>query len=603
VSTIDVLAQSVGDFKYADYLRNLRALEEQRADAKPLRIAILRSYTAETITPVLRFRLLLEGFKPEIQFGGYDQYVQEILDPGSTLYAFKPDVTLLLVRVEELLPDFVTAFGTRSETDWRAAIEAKAREVAELVATVQRNAAAQVLVQNLVLPGDVFWGAYDAQIPSGQGYLLAEFNRLLAQELAASPAAFVWDFARLVQNVGYEQLFDAKMWHYAKNPYKQSAYPRIVDDLMRYLSSALGRVKKCVVVDLDNTLWGGIVGEDGVEGIELGHSYPGSCYRALQQELLKLYHRGIILAINSKNNEADAFEVIDKHPDMILRREHFAAARINWNDKASNLKAIAAELNIGVDSIVMLDDNPVECAQVREQIPSCEVVCLPDKPYLLPQAVRTLKGVDNLRLTSEDRAKGAMYREQAARKREESQHANLDDFLRSLEIEIDIDPATSFSIPRIAQLTQKTNQMNTTTRPYTEADVIDMVERGSRSVFSVSARDKFGDNGIIGVFILDVAASECRIDTFLLSCRVIGRNLEASMLDFIAEFARSKGATKLVGEFLPTAKNAPAAGMFPQFGFERRTDTLFDLDLSSRAFEAPDYIRVNERSSAEPRER
>jgi FkbH-like protein len=276
--------------------------------------------------------------------------------------------------------------------------------------------------------------------------------------------------------------------------------------------------------------------------------------------------------------------------------------RINWNDKASNLKAIAEDLNIGLESMVMLDDNPAECAQIRAQIPSCEVVCLPDKPYLLPQAVRSLKGIDNVRLTREDRAKSAMYREQAARKREQSQHATLDDFLRSLEIEISIDPATSFSIPRIAQLTQKTNQMNTTTRRYTEADVIDMVESGSRSVFSVSARDKFGDNGIIGVFILDVDAAECRIDTFLLSCRVIGRNLEASMLDFIGAFARNKGATKLVGEFLPTPKNAPAAGMFPKFGFERTTETLFALDLSSRRIERPDYIRITERPPAEPPE-
>jgi FkbH-like protein len=597
--TIDTWARSLDTLKYSDYVKNLRALEERRADARPLRVAILRSYTAETIAPVLRFRLLLEGFRPDLYFGGYDQYVQDIVDSGSGLYAFKPDVVLLLTRIEELLPDFVSAFGARAGADWRATIEAKARELAELVATVQRQAAAQVLVQNLVLSGDVFWGAYDAQTEGGQGYLVAEFNRLLARELAGSPGAFVWDFNRFVQNVGYEQLFDAKMWHYAKDPYRQSAYPRIVDDLMRYLSSALGKAKKCVAVDLDNTLWGGIVGEDGLEGIALGQSYPGNCYRALQQELLKLYHRGILLAINSKNNEADALEVIDKHPDMILRREHFASTQINWNDKASNLRAIAEDLNIGLDSIVMIDDNPAECEQIREQLPACEVVCLPDKPYLLAQAVRSLRGTENVRLTSEDRKKGAMYKEQVARKREQSQYTSLDEFLRSLAIEISIDPATSYSIPRIAQLTQKTNQMNTTTRRYTEAQVVDMVEGGRKSVFSVSARDKFGDSGIVGVFILDMAAPECRIDTFLLSCRVIGRNLEASMLRFIGDFARDNGATKLIGEFLPTAKNAPAAGMFPKLGFERRTETLFELDLTNGGVKAPDYIQVNQRQSRE----
>jgi FkbH-like protein len=593
VTASEKLLAELAELKYADYLRHLRALEAEKADARPLRVAILRSYTAETMAPVLRFRLLLEGFKPELFFGGYDQYVQEIVDPRSSLYEFRSDVVLLLLRIEELMPDFVADFASRTPTEWQARVGVRAREIADLVRAIRQNGAVQVFVQNMSLPADVYFGVYDAQTPVSQGSLIGEFNRTLAEALASVSGAFVWDFNRLVQNVGFENVFDAKMWFYSKNPYKQSAYPRIVDDLMKHLMSALGKLKKCVVVDLDNTLWGGVIGEDGMSGIALGHSYPGNCYRAFQQELLKLYHRGIVLAINSKNNEADAFEVIDKHPDMVLRREHFAAVAINWNDKANNLRALAEELNISVDSMIMLDDNPAECEQIRGQLPACDVVCLPDKPYLLPQVVRSLRGVENIRLTAEDRKKGAMYREQTVRKEQQSRYANLDEFLESLQIEVQISPASDFSIPRIAQLTQKTNQMNATTRRYTEADVAAMASSRDRFVFGISAKDKFGDSGIIGVFILALERGECRIDTFLLSCRVIGRNIEAAMLAFILEFAKARGATAVLGEFLPTAKNAPAADLFPKHGFKKRTDTMFEADVEAHRVHAPGYIRVS----------
>jgi FkbH-like protein len=218
---------------------------------------------------------------------------------------------------------------------------------------------------------------------------------------------------------------------------------------------------------------------------------------------------------------------------------------------------------------------------------------LPDKPYLLPQAVRSLRGVENIQLTAEDRKKGAMYREQTERKQQQSRYANLDEFLETLQIEVEILPATDFSIPRIAQLTQKTNQMNATTRRYTEADIAAMSSSDDRFVYAISAKDKFGDSGIIGVFILALEGRECRIDTFLLSCRVIGRNIEAAMLAFILEFARARGATAVLGEFLPTAKNAPAADLFAKHGFKKRTETLFEADVEKHDVRAPEYIRVS----------
>jgi FkbH-like protein len=240
----------------------------------------------------------------------------------------------------------------------------------------------------------------------------------------------------------------------------------------------------------------------------------------------------------------------------------------------------------------MVDDNPVECELIRTAAPEVEVVCLPQQPYLIPEVARRLPGVDNIRLTAEDRNKGAMYQAQAVRQQQAASFVNLDEFLRSLDLEVSIDSAAPFSIPRIAQLTQKTNQLNVTTRRYSEADIGLMARDPQTDVFSVSVKDKFGDSGIVGVLIAKHEGEDCRIDTLLLSCRVIGRNIEASMIAFLAEHARQRGASALIGEFLPTAKNAPAADLFPKLGFDRLDESLYRADLGDKAFEPPPYIRV-----------
>jgi FkbH-like protein len=592
MNTIAEIKAAQPSFRYADYVRHVPALEVAAADGRPLRVAVLRSYTVEAIEPVLKLRLLLDGFRPALWFGGYNQYVQEVMNPHSGLHEFRPDLVLLLIRLEETMPDLVDDFPAKRGSAWEEEIAAKAMELSALVARLQDRFPAQVIVQNMTPPRAAYFGAYDPQHPDGQRYLIERFNEALAAELAKRKGAFVWDFDRFVRAIGYDQLFDPKAWYVSRNPYKQAAYPAIAEDLMRYVRSALGRLKKCVVVDLDNTLWGGIAGEDGLEGIALGHSYPGNCYRDFQKALLKLYHRGILLAINSKNNADDAFRIIDEHPDMVLRRQHFAAYRINWGDKATNLRDLARELNIGLDAFTFLDDSPVECELVRQACPECDVVLLPEKPYLLPDVPARLWGVENVALTEEDRQKGALYRARAARQEHAQRYENLNEFLRSLEIEVEIEPATSFSIPRIAQLTQKTNQMNMTTRRYTEAQIEAFAGDPAYAVFSVASRDRFGADGIVGVFILRFDGHACWIDTFLLSCRVIGRGIEQLMVAFIAEVAGKKRAQTVVGEFFPTAKNHPAAGLYETLGFRRTGDTELRIDVGQASIPYPAHVRL-----------
>ena len=590
------LRRSIGELSrlsFNDCVRHLKSAEEAARAYTPLRVAVLRSYTAEPIEPVLKLHLMLEGFNPVLWFGGYNQFVQEVLDPSSPLYEFRPDLVLLLTRIEELVPDFVDDFGSRTGPEWETCVMAKAREYAALAHRTERALASPVIVQNMTLLRRPSLGIFDVRRTDGQRRLIATFNHALAAALADTPSSFMWDFDSFVHTAGSENLLDAKLWYISKNPFQQAAYTAIAADLMRYVRSILGRVTKCVVVDLDNTLWGGVAGEDGLEGVRLGHTYPGNCYRDFQRELLKLTERGILLAINSKNNEEDALRIIDDHPDMVLRRRHFAAMRINWRDKASNLRELAGELNIGLDSFVFVDDNPVECELIHRECPECEVVLLPDKPYLLPSIPSGLPRVENIRLTDEDRRKTDMYRAQADRKAHEEQSGDLNDFLRTLDIEVRIQQATRFSIPRIAQLTQKTNQMNMTTRRYTEAEVEALAAADDSVVFSVASRDRFGDEGIVGVVIVKFVAGSAVVDTFLLSCRVIGRGIEQAMLSFIADIARIRSAHRLVAEFFPTAKNRPAVGFYERAGLQKSTDNEFVGDLRSWSMGAPSHLRVS----------
>jgi FkbH-like protein len=598
MKNLEEIKSALSTLSTNDYFRYLSVVEEgvQGAALKPLRVAILRSSTLETMGPILRLRLFLEGYKPEVLFGDYNQFVQEILTPSSQLYHFKPNVVVIMVGLEALLPDFIDDFARLPYSEWEKIIDSTARGLASLAGRVEENLSCQVIFQNVGLPNGAYWGICDAQSQEGQYALVHHFNRSLAREFQSKQGCFVWDFEALLRRIGSHSVYDAKAWYTARNPFKHSAYPEIVDDLMRYLLSALGQGKKCIVLDLDNTLWGGIAGEDGIEGIALGHDYPGNCYRDFQKQLLKLYHRGILLAINSKNDAEAALEIIDNHPDMVLRRKHFAAYRINWSDKASNLRVLAEDLNIGIDSMIFVDDNPRECELVRRQCPDCLVLCLPERPYLIPGVLNSVPGLERISITEEDTRRGEMYQAQLARGEFQIGFDNMEEYLKSLDLEVFIEPADSFSTPRIAQLTQRTNQMNLTTRRYTAAEITAMRSDRNCRVFSVSARDRFGDHGIVGVMILRLNDVNCLIDTFLLSCRVLGLKVEDSMIACAATVAKRENAPTLTGEYLPTAKNKVAADTYLNLGFTRVSDTLFEADLEERSFEKPVHIKLGTES-------
>ena len=349
--------------------------------------------------------------------------------------------------------------------------------------------------------------------------------------------------------------------------------PKLASDFSCWFEERLREIslfrKKCLVLDLDNTLWGGVLGEDGVDRIKIGGDYPGKAFLYFQEGLLELAKRGVILTVCSKNNEQDVMEVWERHPFVLLRREHFSAWRINWQNKADNIRELSEELNIGLDSLVFVDDNPTERELVRQMLPMVEVPEFPKQPYMLPDFLISLSNryFRVYSVTEEDKRKTEQYKANASRMREQKKFMDFDQYLQSLEIEMRIEPMNSFNVSRIAQMTQKTNQFNLTTRRYSESDLMGFSTE-DWLIYCLSVKDRFGDNGITGAIMLRPIDRGYEIDTFLLSCRILGKGIEKAFLsEVLNRLRRDKNAKLIKASYLPTAKNMQVSGFYEQVGF------------------------------------
>jgi FkbH-like protein len=332
---------------------------------------------------------------------------------------------------------------------------------------------------------------------------------------------------------------------------------------------ALGKIasKKCVVLDCDNTLWGGVIGEDGLGGIKISDDYPGSCFRDFQQYVLTLRAQGVMLALCSKNNEADVWEVFDNHDRMVLKREHITAYRINWQDKPSNLMELAKELNIGLDSMVFIDDSAMEIGALRETLPMVTTITVPTESAALPSVVAAHRQFDRLNVTAEDRARSDMMSQERARRDIASTVLSKEDFIRSLELRVEVFPVTAATVERAAQLGNKTNQFNLTTRRRDLNEMTALIDDPDWLVMAMRASDRFGDYGQVGLAIVDLRDKPAVIDTFLMSCRVLGRNVEESFLAALADATAARGIDQLEGRFIASAKNQMVAQFYPNQGF------------------------------------
>jgi len=581
------------------FLRQLvDALPQDVADLKPYRVALLASFSIEFIHDALIAFGFVNGLRIHIYQPGFGQINQEMLDPRSGLYAPAPDVAILAIEGEDWLPEVYTDFmDVEASGNGLGAVVTRFGELLGSLARAFRAACATpLLVHNLSCPRIRRAGIADLRLSQGQVQIVAELNRALTQALADVVDARVVDYAGLVNAAGSSNWYDTRMRLYAKAPIANAMLGQLAQEYMRYFRALRGLSKKCLVVDLDNTLWGGVIGEDGIDGIQLGPNYPGSAFVEFQRAVLDLYRRGVILAIASKNNAADADAVFTDHRFMLLRKEHFAETEIHWELKSDSLKRIAQRLNIGLEHVVFADDNPAECAQVRRELPAVTVIQLPRRAELYVDALCAEGLFDTITLSDEDRRRGQMYQQRAQAESMRSGSGNIEDYYRDLDMELHIAPVDASTLARSAQLTQKTSQFNLTTIRYSEAEVSVRMADPDWVAITVGVRDRFGDNGIVGVLMAQALEDRLDIDTLLLSCRVIGRTVETAMLAYLCDTAQERGLKKVTGRLIPTSKNVPVRDLFERHNFSKQGQdatgtTMWELDLELGQVERPAWFK------------
>ncbi|VAX26988.1 Polyketide synthase modules and related proteins [hydrothermal vent metagenome] len=583
---------------YFTLYRRLNKMCKEREPAydKALNVAILSSFTSNGIKESLYVKCCAVGIFPKIYVAEYKQYTQEILNPESRLYQSSPNLIILFIDTMTLWGDDFFQAYRKSDESRSAWVSENGDEIESLIEKIKTHSSAKILVHNLAVPEYSPLGILENKQGFGFFEATETLNRKLREVYKTDQQVFVFDYDAFCSKIGKQNIVDPKMYYIGDMKLSLNHMPALADAYLPYIKSMMSMTKKCLVLDLDNTLWGGVIGEDGLEGIHLGPTPEGRPFLEFQHYILSLFDRGVILAINSKNNFEDAIKVIREHPDMILREKHFAAMRINWDDKISNIQSIAEEINIGLGSLVFLDDDRLNQEMVRTACPDVLVPVLPEDPSLYLKTLMDIDDFNSLHLTDEDKNKGQMYAAQKRRKEIKKTTTDLSGYLKQLKTKITIEEANPFTMPRISQLTQKTNQFNMTTKRYLEEDIKALAIRKDVMVLSLKAEDKFGDNGITGVAIVKKGSERWEIDSFLLSCRVLGRKIEETFLAYIIEKAKNEKAKILVGSFIPTQKNVPARGFFKRLGFCTLEENNQGCEISeydlNKDCPYPDFIQL-----------
>lgn len=545
--------------------RKLRGLNEA---TQPLRVGVLHTYTTELLRPHWELAALLRGFALDLHEAPYGSLLAEV-QPDSALLRHQPDVVFALLRWEDLDPRLrgplpAVPVGQRDEL-----AQAMLEPLRVLLTSFRQAAATPIVLTLLPAMSGPALGLHDAMAPEPDAEFRAAFKRRLAAWLRDSvPAAYFDDLDELLADVGRRQFFDARLWYTSRYPFSVTGARAVAERLMAYAVLLRMPRAKCIVLDADNTLWGGIVGEDGPDGIALGPDYPGSVFVAFQRRLLDFQQRGLLLALCSKNNEADVLEVLRQHPHQLLREQHFAALRVNWSPKPANLRELAAELNLGLDTFVFVDDSPHECLAVRQELPQITVVQRPATLPDVPRCLDHLPTLEVLGLTEEDRQRTELYVQERRRRELRASAGDIDQYLRSLNMRMTIGVNDARQVARIAQLTQRTNQFNLTTRRYSEADIRQWMTDPDRLVAHFRLTDVFGDSGLVGVALVrGVRGPVAEFDSFLLSCRVIGRQAETTFLHALLELLRQRGVRRVEASYIPTKKNGLVKDFWPRHGF------------------------------------
>ena len=558
--------------------------------SKKLKVALLSSFTLNGLNEILHVKCSDMGVRYQSYISGYNQYNQELLNPESDYYKFCPDITFLILDIRNFLGDNFHNFHILSDDAKKEFAKEKINHLENIIQNFEKNSNSKLVITNFNIPSYSPNGIIESKIKFGLHEMIEKINNSLRDISKTHNSIYVYDFNQFVSKHGEKNIFDYRQFHLGDIQITFNFMSYFGYELMSYIKSITGTNRKCIVLDLDNTLWGGVVGEDGFDGIELAQTANGKAFVDFQKEVLSLWQQVIILAINSKNNFDDAMKVIHEHPEMILREKNFANIQINWNDKAQNLLQISDEINIGLNSIVFFDDDKLNQTRIKQEFPEVLTIELPEDPSEFSPLLKELNDFNVLQRTDEDTKRGQMYTEQRKRKELEKSVSNLDDFLKELDIKVKMKKSNEFLIPRISQLTLKTNQFNLTTRRYQEEEIKNFSSNTKFIVGCAQVLDKFGDNGITGVYIIKKNDKSWLIDTFLLSCRIMGRGVENAILSQILLDAQKNGIDEIQAEFIPTQKNQPAENFLSDFGFKKQ-DEMWIYKLNNE-IKLPNHLKV-----------
>ena len=526
------------------------------------RLGLISNGTTKLIAPCLAATAVRYGIDLTVIEGEFNQVFQDAFSPTSKIKSEKLDAILVALDYRG-----VPGLGIGFTNNEGEAVSEALAYIESICQALRQGISATVIIQNIPCPPMPFFGGLDARLAGSQRRRIDLFNNELGALLGKFPG-ILFDVDGLARTVGYENWFTAKQWHMAKLPFSQAYTPIYADHFMRLIGAVRGASRKCLVLDLDNTLWGGVIGDDGLAGITLGQGDPtGEAYLAIQQVAKLLRERGILLAVCSKNDDSIARSVFREHPDMLLREEEISVFQANWKDKASNLEAIASTLNISTNTLVFLDDNPAEREQVRQTLPEVAVPELPDDPSAFPWLLLAAGYFESASFTDGDRLRANQYLANAERAELAQSSRDINEYLLSLQMEVCFSPFDAAGRSRIAQLTSRSNQFNLTTRRYDEAAIALWEQNANAFTLQVRLTDRFGDNGMISVVICKLNDDVWDIDTWLMSCRVLNRRVEEAVLDTIVANARVRGASRLLGHYIPTDRNSLVKDHYRKLGF------------------------------------
>lgn len=561
--------ESHGDYFY---LSRIIKKNEFESESNELPIAVISSIAIKNIESFFYVKAFMNNYRVKTYFNPFGMLEQVVIDGESDFYTFCPEYVILFIRVSDLYPDVYHFRGDRSIEKLEDAFKKVLRSIETMVQKITAYSKSQVhiLVHNFEYPKMSIREVSLCPFSSKVKKIIDDANAQLSELCSLNSNLYYFNYNYFLYLNGYKQVNDEAQFLLSQNPIMSQFLPPLVDEYIRYIKSTKGRCYKCLAVDADNVLWGGIVGEDGLEKLQLGGDYLGNVYKEFQKTLLDYYHKGMIIILLSKNNEEDIEEVFAGHPEMILKKEHFTMIKANWRDKADNLLECVRELNIGLDSVVFLDDSPFEREQMRLRLPEVLTIELPNRPEAYKAALSAAHIYEKNSLSEEDINRNAMYRNELERKEIQKQYHSLEEYFFGLEMRATIKIPEKVNLMRLEGLLRRTNQFNFTTHRYSASHLEKILADPGYSFYYISLSDRIGDSGICGLIIVekDNERRTWSIDTFAISCRVLGRSLEDVFLSFVIERAVEEGCREISGRFIPTKKNKQCESYYSRFNFE-----------------------------------